>query len=398
MTSVSRYFTDQRLLANLVCATWPAARHLAISPAFADRLDTHVAERQALIAYMVEHKGKIARHAIYDRPPDNAAQSAALITIVDRILAGHDELLGELTDGPDGRRWAEHFIRAETHCSPGLVVAAAPHVARYRKRPPNGSVPAAPRSRRSRSTSPSTRTVRPPTVQPLPLQAAAHRFGAEHIPAFLPDDWHARHFAQLRGVHERHLRRAVAIALVQLAAPRRVSDAAVFLGIPEDSGRWSYNEVADWAHHSHDGTTFLGAVHALAAHLDTAADRGELVDYRRRRTHLAGWLIPQPDWQQIADRLRRNDRGDYGERKRNTASALVWIKATQGEHLFAPHRQSPPGYRPGSVDDRGLSIDRAWWRTRNNQPHRHYPHLDRICTQLAERIADRIDSPDRISI
>ncbi|GAA4259300.1 hypothetical protein [Dactylosporangium darangshiense] len=45
-------------------------------------------------------------------------------------------LLGALTDGPDGRRWAAHFIRAEAHCSPGLVAAIAPHIARYRSRPP----------------------------------------------------------------------------------------------------------------------------------------------------------------------------------------------------------------------------------------------------------------------
>jgi len=85
------------------------------------------------------------------------------------------------------------------------------------------------------------------------------------------------------------------------------------------------------------------------------------------------------------------DRADYGDRKRNTASALVWIKLTHGEHLFAPHRRSAPGYRPGSVQDRGLSIDRAWWRARNDHADRHYPSLDRICARLADSMSGQID-------
>jgi hypothetical protein len=112
---------------------------------------------------------------------------------------------------------------------------------------------------------------------------------------------------------------------------------------------------------------FLDGIHALADELDSAAATpGRLVDYQRRRTALAAWRIPQEDWQHIADRLRRGDRAhsnldrvDYDERKRNTASGLIWIKVAQGEHLFAPHRQSPTEYRPGSTEDWGLSIDRA---------------------------------------
>src|SRR5262249_49806706 len=156
-------------------------------------------------------------------------------------------------------------------------------------------------------------------------------------------------------------------ALVQLATPCRVADAAAVLGIPADSGCWSYSETAFWSRHSHDGTSFLAAIHALAGELDIAADQGPLVDYRRRRDVLADWLIPDTDWQHIATQLHGHTNADFGERKRNTASALVWIKVTGGEHLFAPHRKSPSGYLPGSVQDRGLSIDRAWWRTRNDQ-------------------------------
>ena len=216
-TPVSRYFTDLRLLANVICATWPVARPLAVSNDLASELDAHVAERRDLIADMTQHKEMVARHTIYDRPPTGSAAAAGLLAIAERILAGHHhDALGELTDGPDGQRWAEHFIRAELHCSPGLVAAAAPHVARYRKRPPNGRLPAKPKTKRpktKRATTPGQPKPLPSTsaggrpapqpVSPLPLRAAPRRYRAEHVPAFMPDDWYDRRFAHLRGVNPR---------------------------------------------------------------------------------------------------------------------------------------------------------------------------------------------------
>ncbi|XVQ14528.1 hypothetical protein ACQP1W_18965 [Spirillospora sp. CA-255316] len=59
-----------------------------------------------------------------------------LIAVADRVLTGQaSDLLAELTDSPNAQRWAQHFIRAEQRCSPGLITAAEPHVARYRTWP-----------------------------------------------------------------------------------------------------------------------------------------------------------------------------------------------------------------------------------------------------------------------
>ncbi len=407
---VSRYFTDLRLLANVICATWPVARLLAVSNDLANELDAHVVERRDLIADMTQHKERVARHTIYDRPPTGSAAAAGLLAIAEQILAGHrHDVLCELTDGPDGQRWAEHFIRAELHCSPGLVAAAAPHVARYRKRPPNGRLPAKPKAKRAtrprqpKPLPPPSAGVRPTPqpVSPLPLRAALHRFRAEHVPAFLPDDWYDGLFAHLHGIDPRLLRRGAALVMVQLTTPCRVADAAAFLAIPDEPARHAYNEVASWVRHTEHGAAFLDALHTLADQLDTAArDPDGLVDYHRRRTALASWRIPTDDWQQITDQLRRRDRhlrpfdrSDYGERKRNSASALIWIKLTGGEHRFAPHRKSPTEYRPGSVEDWGLAIDRTWWRVHHDLPGRHYPDLDRICAGYATRLAERISYP-----
>jgi len=118
-TPVSRYFTDLRLLANVICATWPVARPLAVSNDLASELDAHVAERRDLIADMTQHKEMVARHTIYDRPPTGSAAAAGLLAIAERILAGHHhDALGELTDGPDGQRWAEHFSGADPRRPP----------------------------------------------------------------------------------------------------------------------------------------------------------------------------------------------------------------------------------------------------------------------------------------
>jgi hypothetical protein len=118
---------------------------------------------------------------------------------------------------------------------------------------------------------------------------------------------------------------------------------------------------------------------------------------RSGRTAAARTTWPRR-WKQVTDQLRRRnrhrqpfDRSDYGDRKRNSASALIWVRLTQGEYRFAPHRRSPAAYRPGSTGDWGLAIDRTWWRVHHDLPGRHYPDLDRICTDHAERLAAQLD-------
>jgi hypothetical protein len=132
----SRYFIDLRLLANLICATRPAARPLAATPNLAARLDEHVTDQHALISHMVRNNGRIHRHAIHDRPPAASATCAGFM-IADRILTRDAHNLDELfTDVPVAQRWALHFLRAEPYCSPGLVAAAAPHVKTFRRKQP----------------------------------------------------------------------------------------------------------------------------------------------------------------------------------------------------------------------------------------------------------------------
>jgi hypothetical protein len=117
------------------------------------------------------------------------------------------------------------------------------------------------------------------------------------------------------------------------------------------------------------------------------------VDYGARRRAMKGWTIPDPDWEHLVPQLPKAGRARDHNRQRNIVSALIWVMVTQGEHRFAPHRRSPDGYRPGTPEDRGLDIDRAWWRSRNDTPGWHYPELDRVCGEHAADLSWRIDHP-----
>jgi hypothetical protein len=170
------------------------------------------------------------------------------------------------------------------------------------------------------------------------------------------------------------------------------------LHLPTEPVYTAYEQVSDGITHHPDGSSFLTRINDLAIDL---GDHPGKVNYGRRRRAFADWTIEPADWQAIIDELREASNStqrrliDWGERKRNTASALVWIHATQAEHLFAPHRHSP-GARPGSVQDRGLSIDRAWWRA--NQPGRHYAELKRACNELAGRLTAQLDRTGQLTV
>jgi hypothetical protein len=108
------------------------------------------------------------------------------------------------------------------------------------------------------------------------------------------------------------------------------------------------------------------------------------------------WTLSTDQWRSITAQLRgvesaaRQRHADYGERKRITASALAWIDITQGEHRFTPQRRSP-GAKPGTTQDRGLSIDRAWWRLRNGKPGHQYWELRTALAPHIHNVAAAID-------
>ncbi|BCY10949.1 TniQ family protein [Actinoplanes sp. L3-i22] len=410
--AVSTYFTDLRLLTNLICATWPAGQALASTTADAEQVDRHVRQIRDTFAARRDGGEKVQYHAILDQPPADAATTSALLAMAATVLDGEPDVLGDLIIGTTGRRWASHFLRAEQYCSPGMVAAIAPYVAalrprirptadaaettrpRRRRRPPPASPRPSPR-RRSRPAR-ASRALPPRPVLPSPLpQDGPGRYRAWHIPAFLTDDWNERYLAGFAaGFSPRLLRRATAVMLIQLAEPCHIPDAADFLDVSSEAAQHACDELRTWLRQTGQTQQYLKVVDRLCAELNQRAlIRDRLPDYGLRRRAMAHWVIPDDGWEHLLSHLRRVGRTNWGERKRNTVSALIWTKVTQGEHLFAPHRRSAPGFRPGSPEDRGLDIDRAWWRIRNNEPDQHYPRLDALCERYAADLAWSIDHP-----
>lgn len=429
-TTVDRYFTDLRLITNLICRTWPAAQPLATSTAQSNAIDAHVTEQRRLIDYATHNHRKTQPHTIYDKPPADSAASASLFAITDRILTSNDpasggHYLGQLISGATTATWATHYIRAQSYYSPGLQAAVEPHIAAYRPRervtrPPRPdrqprlpTTPRPPRPPRAPHEQPPPRpartlrakppsrtiiatSIRPPS--PLPPADRPPGFTYQDVPAYLTDHWHQHHLGAPVTIATRHLRRATATALVQYAEQCTIDHAAHLLGIPLEPVCTSYENVNAWITRHPDGHRFATALHDLALHLGTTQQK---TNYGARRLALADWLMPDDDWRSLVDQLHQTSnstqklRSDWGERKRNTASAMVWTHATQGEHLFAPHRHSP-GAKLGTVADRGLSIDRAWWRAK--QPGRHYAELKRLCNELADTITAKIDTTGQLFV
>ena len=85
------YFADLLALGLLACWTWPSVRHLSPSEDTASAIDEHVASLRRHEA----SPGPAARTR-FGRLPADAAASAGLAYIADRILGGSDDAVGKV--------------------------------------------------------------------------------------------------------------------------------------------------------------------------------------------------------------------------------------------------------------------------------------------------------------
>jgi cytochrome c551/c552 len=133
---------------------------------------------------------------------------------------------------------------------------------------------------------------------------------------------------------------------------------------------------------------------ALARELD---DAGNLVDYRHRRETLQSWSIPQADWQKLVAELSRREsprdraRIEWGDNKRRIASVLVWMRVTQGEHLFAPLVLAA-SLTPGGRNILSRSVQQACHHISTGQAGPHYVDLADALDAHADLLAAHIDS------
>ena len=279
------YFSDLRALALLACSTWPAARHLSPDEDAASAIDQHIDSLQEQAA--ARHAGSPGdasrTRADFTFPPADAAASGGLTHIADRILTGsRDDVREQLvlllpfgTRNAGQSRWGLSMTRMAISCSEGLQAAYAPVLRTFTKT--GGS-----RGRRDAVLRPG-------------------RWGLENIPAFLPQDWYARHFMPIAGVSDRFIRRTAALRLVQMVAGGSLSDAAQLLGIASAGNALPGYGIYTGAGHVHSGArkqhgplSFENALEALTRELDNPAT--PLVDYQARRQALGTWCIDEDTW------------------------------------------------------------------------------------------------------
>jgi hypothetical protein len=382
-TSPGRYFTDLIQLSYLIRRSWPLARDLVPTAALAQTLDEYIAGGHEQIADQCRRIGSDAGRQLHNEDrasPLDSVACAALLATADRLLALDTPraLTGHLRHllSHDPRRlgradWTRQFLTERPDSSEGLRQAVAPILQTYA------------RTRRARS-----------------LRAPIRRtpFGPEHIAQFLQHDWHQRHLAGLDGIKPTHLRRTAALHLCQMAVGGSIRQAALRLGLPDTSAavercHSSARAVHRWAKQRLDPYEFETAVHELADELEASPHR---IDYHQRRAALRGWCIDADTWACLVAQLpdspwphRREP--ELGDRKRHSASIIVWARITGGEHLFAPHPlrdQQPAALRNAWR----LSAYAMVARFRDGCTRPHDIDLDGLLTAYGTWLAHHIDT------
>jgi hypothetical protein len=155
------------------------------------------------------------------------------------------------------------------------------------------------------------------------------------------------------------------------------------------------NRSVDHAHCLHHAPTVRKHLEALACELDATT---ELIDYGRRRDALTTWSIPVDDWHRLSAELSRQQlvreqaTTDWGDRKRRTASVLVWTRITQGEHLIAPLLLADKHTSGRHRTELALNVHQAWYKIRIGRPGQHWVRLKRALDAYADHLGTDIDS------
>ncbi|SFH09992.1 TniQ protein [Streptomyces mirabilis] len=336
ITPVAHYFNDLRVLCHLFRTSWPACLEFVH--------DRQLREAAAACELAAEDSPRSATlRSFHDSPLPAAIPCAALLAGADSLLRSIQprelgtyvkELLSHDPRRPGKADWSRDFLETRPACSDGLLRALAPVLQTY-----------------ARS--------RLPRAVKKPIRKVSYR--VDNIPQFLQCDWYENYFGGMDGIAVSAIRRTAALRLCQIAVGGSLHNAASMLDFPltaEGKHRAAdgAKRVHQWARQRPDPGEFEEAVHSLADYLDQC---DSLIDYRRRRNALRNWCIPENVWREIASRIPEPEnaghRPELGERKRQTASIVVWARLSEGEHVFAPHpirnRQDPKNRNAWRLSD-----------------------------------------------
>lgn len=317
------YFRLLSLVHNLIMLSWPRARHLAGPEQFATAAGTHVATarqavEQAKAAAAARPFTFTEIHPPMRKLPLACDACAGLLLAADTLLgwddpAGLPDRLMPLTQAAalDPQAW--YWLRTHPAWPPAVRRSFLPHLKGF--------------------TIPARRTGRP-LISPRQCQ-----FQPENVPQRLPSTWSDRHLAHLTGISSKHLHRAAALKLVELASGHPWSQAAELLRLPRRNAELAVFSTRRWMRDDRNQEAFDHAIEALASELDAISPH---VNYVIRRRAIQTWAMPDAHWQGFFHELETQTTHGRGrldtisERRRQVISVLIWTHITHSEHLFAP--------------------------------------------------------------
>lgn len=337
-TPVARYFADLRLLTTLIQMSWSRAREVAVSITPVDALEASIGHRTADAGQVVEPGAATGRRPslLFQLPADVHAV-APLLVVADSILISTPatalSLLRPMIDAAaHDRTWKAQWTQQQSGCSPALAQLVAPEIAQA-----------------SRGADRRRIIGKPGPVRPTDsIQAGLScKFDHRHIPQYLETTWFKARLSSLTSgetacINPVHLKRTIAIRLVEISERIAPKGGAQLLGCPYSRAQSSRVQVLRWLEdHPDHRDRYQTAVETLIEGLNGAS---RLIDYGRRRRVLSDWSLSLGDWNRILDARPlpgftegiSNDRALVGEVSRLAASAFIWARATGGEARLAP--------------------------------------------------------------
>ncbi|NUJ99663.1 TniQ family protein [Streptomyces lunaelactis] len=312
------FFSDLIAAAQLVRLSWPDSARFAPSSGVADLIARHVAAWTALREY--RSPGRRVRDVW--AAPQGPAECGALLLAADTLLGDRGQ------DGPALRERIQPLATAAFTRSEANTGAA------FRRMDVS---PDLSRALAQRSLGFNRAGGHHHARQQVPSRHC--HFGIEHIPALLPETWIGAHFCDLTSLWDpgdvwkpRHLRRVVSLKLVEMAGGGTWPQCAVILGIPWVTAQRSLTVLKRSLLPGGLWPLLDTAVETVAQELDAAALH---VDFAARRRTLSTWQIPAKDLAALTVGLVRLANAE-SSLTRAAATALVWARVTQGDHLHSP--------------------------------------------------------------
>lgn len=389
---ISHYMMDLRLVSVLVRASWPIAVSFIDSAQVLESLESYADSRLADLEDWGRQGRRVSFTALHDAPPVDPAVCGAVVAVAEAILnaAVADEMLRPmLADAARSAPWRTFLENAKRPCSSEFrtLVETVTEQVRPRRRPPRSAG-----SRGYNGWLEYHRVMGHTVVEPT----GDCRFDHRHVPQNMTDEWFSEHFTKDPGINPRHLRRIAAIRLVQMSTGGSVEKASSLLGIPPSTTTSLPHTVAQWTQDRDNAITLNTAIRAFADSLNQHPDA--LTDYGKRRSFLAGWVIPLDDWAGFLTKVEeagglapgRATATIWTERRRYVASVLAWQTVTQGDRGFAPLLK-PGGQAHGDAKSIRQEIWHAFHPSTRGKINTGLATLVALIPGYAHQVASAID-------